>query len=227
MNTERPEENREPQVTINLAVSPDTRNESDAPGAPVPPAEVTSSDAARNQATREESSGARKESRNSKTSRPGKDESPASQVSKTKLDLQSCLPALKDDADVGVQKEHVVTRDGKADLRFAGVLLASAAPATVPEGRWQELRVYQTEGGKHVFSRVTRNVLEKETDVHEGEIFDPTPSSVPSQLMRSAREMARQRQLTWMDAAVGFFGYDPLAKTLYRKLSVNFEERIS
>jgi hypothetical protein len=30
-----------------------------------------------------------------------------------------------------------------------------------------------------------------------------------------------------MDAAVAFFGYDPLAKTLYRKLSVRFEEQIS
>jgi hypothetical protein len=29
-----------------------------------------------------------------------------------------------------------------------------------------------------------------------------------------------------MDAAVAFFGYDPLAKVLYRKLSVDFEERI-
>jgi hypothetical protein len=38
--------------------------------------------------------------------------------------------------------------------------------------------------------------------------------------------MARSRPLTWMDAAVAFFGYDPLAKTLYRKLSVRFEERI-
>ena len=34
------------------------------------------------------------------------------------------------------------------------------------------------------------------------------------------------RPLTWMDAAVAFFGYDPLAKVLYRKLSVRFEEQI-
>jgi hypothetical protein len=50
---------------------------------------------------------------------------------------------------------------------------------------------------------------------------------VPSQLIRSARELARARPLTWMDAAVAFFGYDPLAKALYRKLSVRFEEEIS
>jgi hypothetical protein len=33
--------------------------------------------------------------------------------------------------------------------------------------------------------------------------------------------------MTWTDAAVGFFGYDPLAKILYRKLSGQFEEHIS
>ncbi len=60
-----------------------------------------------------------------------------------------------------------------------------------------------------------------------GEVFDPSPSSVPSQLLRSARELARSRPLTWMDAAVAFFGYDPLAKTLYRNLSGQFEEHIS
>src|ERR1700683_5111455 len=144
-----------------------------------------------------------------------------------KVRMQGHLPALEDDADFGVQKEHIVTRDGKADLRFTGVLLASAAPASAPKGHWQEYRIYQTNGEKHVFSRVTRTVLEGQDDACEAEIFDPSPSSVPSQLIRSAREIARARPLTWMDAAVAFFGYDPLAKVLYRKLSVRFEEEIS
>jgi hypothetical protein len=126
-----------------------------------------------------------------------------------------------------VQKEQLVTRDGKADLAFTGVLLASAAPDSAPKGHWQEYRIYQTSGGKHVFSRVTRTVFAEEDDTHEAEVFDPAPSSVPSQLLRSAREIARSRPLTWMDAAVAFFGYDPLAKVLYRKLSVRFEEQIS
>jgi hypothetical protein len=30
-----------------------------------------------------------------------------------------------------------------------------------------------------------------------------------------------------MDAAVSFFGYDPLAKVLYRKLGGQFEEHIN
>jgi hypothetical protein len=78
-----------------------------------------------------------------------------------------------------------------------------------------------------VFSKVGRSVFAEEQDTHKAEVFDPSPSSVPSQLLRSARELARSRPLTWMDAAVAFFGYGPLAKTLYRKLSGQFEEHIS
>jgi hypothetical protein len=151
----------------------------------------------------------------------------ADELSADKVRMRDQLPALDDDADVGVQKEHIVTRDGKADLRFAGALLASAAPESAPEGHWEEYRIYQTSGGKHVFSKVTRNVLEKDEDTHEADVFDPSPSSMPSQLMRSAREIARARPLTWMDAAIAFFGYQPLAKVLYRKLSVRFEEEIT
>jgi hypothetical protein len=144
-----------------------------------------------------------------------------------KIEMQKHLPALDDDAEVGVQKEHIVTRDGEADLRFTGVLLASAAPHSALNGHWQEYRIYQTNSEKHVFSKVTRTVLEEESDTHKAEVFDPSPSSLPSQLIRSAREIARSRPMTWMDAAVAFFGYDPLAKALYRKLSVQFEETVS
>jgi hypothetical protein len=148
-------------------------------------------------------------------------------VSEAKVKLQSRLPALDDDADVGVQKEHIVVRDGKADLAFTGALLASAAPPSATKGRWQEYRIYETNGGKHVFSKVSRSVFAEDQDTHEAEVFDPSPSSVPSQLLRSARDLARSRPLTWMDAAVAFFGYDPLAKDLYRKLGSQFEEHIS
>ncbi len=222
MSAEHPQENAEPRVTINLAVTDDSGRESNAPqrGANASSeAGSTQPPSGGNSASPSEPTDASAQAR--------KNQSPASQVSKSKLELQSRLPALADDADIGVQKEQIVTRDGKADLRFVGVLLASEAPGTVPEGRWQELRIYETDGGRHVFSRVTRNVLEKERDSHEAEIYDPSPSSVPSHLIRSAREMVRGRPFTWMDAAVAFFGYDPLAKALYRKLSVKFEEQIS
>jgi hypothetical protein len=156
-----------------------------------------------------------------------KEKSPRKEVSEAKMSMQSRLPALDDDPNVGVQKEHIVIRDGKADLAFTGTLLASAAPPSAPQGQWQEYRVYETNGGKHVFSKVTRSVLAEQQDAHEAEVFDPSPASMPSQLLRSARELARSRPLTWMDAAVAFFGYDPLAKALYRKLSGQFEEHIS
>jgi hypothetical protein len=156
-----------------------------------------------------------------------KETSPRKEVSEAKIRMQSRLPALDDDHDVGVQKEQTVIRDGKADLAFTGKLLASAAPPSAPNGQWQEYRIYETNGGQHVFSKVTRSVFAEDEDTHEAEVFDPSPSSVPSQLLRSARELARARPLTWMDAAAAFFGYDPLAKALYRKFSGHFEEHIS
>jgi hypothetical protein len=156
-----------------------------------------------------------------------KEKSPRKEVSEAKIKMQSRLPVLDDDPDVGVQKEQIVIRDGKADLAFTGKLLASAAPPSAPKGQWQEYRIYETNGGRHVFSKVTRSVFAEDQDTHEAEVFDPSPSSVPSQLLRSARDLARSRPLTWMDAAAAFFGYDPLAKALYRKLSGRFEEHIS
>lgn len=156
-----------------------------------------------------------------------KERSAGKQISEAKSKMQSRLPRLDDDPEVGVQKEHIVIRDGKADLAFTGTLLASAAPPSAPKGQWQEYRIYETTGGKHVFSKLTRSVLADEADTHAAEVFDPSPSSVPSQLLRSARDLTRSRPVTWMDAAVDFFGYDPLAKALYRKLSGQFEEHIS
>lgn len=156
-----------------------------------------------------------------------KDKSPNQPVSEAKVQMQKRLPALSDDADVGVPKEQLVTRDGKADLAFNGALVASAAPACATEGRWQEYRIYVTSAGKHVFSKATRTIFAAQADTYEAEVFDPAPTSVPTKLLRGARDLTHSSPLTWADAAVSFFGYDPLAKTLYRKLSGQFEEHIS
>jgi hypothetical protein len=152
---------------------------------------------------------------------------PRKDVAEAKVNRQSRLPVLDDEADLGVPKEHIVIRDGKADIAFTGTLLASAAPPSAPKGQWQEYRIYDTNGGKHVFSKVTRSVFADEADTHVAEVFDPSPSSVPSQLLRTARDLTRSHPMTWMDAAVAFFGYDPLAKSLYRKLGGRFEEHIT
>jgi hypothetical protein len=78
-----------------------------------------------------------------------------------------------------------------------------------------------------VFSKVTRSVFAQEPDRHSAEVFEPSPSSVPSQLLRGARDLIHTRPLAWTDAAVTFFGYGPRAKALYRKLGDQFEEHIS
>ncbi len=155
-----------------------------------------------------------------------KEKSPAKPLSEARVKLQNRLPALDDDGNVGVQIQQVVVRDGKPDLEFTGTLVAAAAPSTAPKGKWEEYRVYTTDGGKHVFSKVTRSVFAEEEDTHEAEVFDPSPSSMPAQLIRSARDLARSEPLTWRDAAVSFFGYGPLAKALYRKFGTQFEEHI-
>jgi hypothetical protein len=230
MTEQRTEEFSAPRVSVNLAVSGDTRS-------------TDTTDAARNGAESDEAKRTGDAQRNDDPTRKatvtpskqnandkGRDterDSKGKKLSAAKVRMQDRLPALEDDADIGVEKEHIVTRDGKADLLFMGVLLASAAPASAPKGDWQEYRIYRTNGDKHVFSRVTRKVREDDKDTYEADVFDPAPSSVPSQLLRSAREIARARPMTWMDAAVAFFGYDPLAKALYRKLSVRFEEQIT
>jgi len=216
--TQKPSEPRASShlpVTVSVSVSDDAPNGSDA----------TRTEASNKDTTSKVS--ANKDGASGANAADSERAPPADELSADKVRMRDQLPALDDDADVGVQKEHIVTRDGKADLRFAGALLASAAPESAPEGHWEEYRIYQTSGGKHVFSKVSRTVLEKDEDTHEADVFDPSPSSVPSQLMRSAREIARARPLTWMDAAIAFFGYEPLAKVLYRKLSVRFEEEIT
>jgi hypothetical protein len=156
-----------------------------------------------------------------------KEGSPGKELSEDKVKMRSRLPALDDDADIGVQKDQVVIRNGKADLAFTGTLVASAAPPAQGQEQWEEYRIYETNAEKRVFSKVTRTVFAKEQDRHNAEVFEPSPSSGPSQLLRSARDLIHTRPLAWTDAAVTFFGYDPLAKALYRKLGDQFQEHVS
>jgi hypothetical protein len=225
MSSERPEEFSEPSVGRGRQSSDDRQDKQTAGDQGDDTGHREATVLVRGEAIRDQEP----EPKSSPKYSPPKDKErpPRKEVSEAKVMIQSRLPSLDDDPDVGIQKEHVVIRDGKADLAFTGRLLASAAPPSAPKGQWQEYRIYETNGGKHVFSKVSRSVFAEDQDTHEAEVFDPSPSSVPSQLLRSARDLARSRPLTWMDAAVAFFGYDPLAKDLYRKLSGQFEEHIS
>jgi len=225
MSSERPQEFSEPPVN-RVRQTSDDRQDSESAGDHGPSDTATPHEAT--VLVRGETIGNQEPKSPPKDSPPkDKEKSLRKEVSEAKANMQSRLPVLDDDPDIGVQKEHIVIRDGKADLAFTGTLLASAAPPSAPEGKWQEYRIYETNGEKHVFSKVTRSVFAAEQDAYEAEVFDPSPSSVPSQLLRSARDLARSRPLTWMVAAVSYFGYDPLAKALYRKLSGQFEEHIS
>jgi hypothetical protein len=226
MSSERPEEFREASVNGGRARSEAAADDDQ-------PRDATDTQAPADDAKRPPATPAtvlvRGETvRDQASTAPPKDETRPrrKEVSAAKAKLQKRLPALDDDSDVGVQKAHRVVRDAKADLAFTGALLASAAPYSAPEGQWREYRIYETNGGKHVFSKMTRTVYAQDNDVSEAEVFDPSPSSVPSQLLRSARDLARSRPMTWRDAAVAFFGYDPLAKDLYRKLDGQFEEHV-
>jgi len=155
-----------------------------------------------------------------------KHEPPRKELSPANVAMQNQLPGLIDDAKIGVESAYVITRDGKADLSFVGTLLASAAPESAPQGQWSEYRVYTTNGGKYVFSKITRHVNADQPDQHDAEVFDPAPASMPAKLLRSAHDLTHTQHLTWTDAAVKFFGFDPLAKILYRKFGGQFEERI-
>jgi hypothetical protein len=220
MSSERPEEFSQPPASRGQQTSDDRRDSETADN------RGPSDDTTRHGATvlvRGEAIG----DREPKSPPKDKEKSPRKEVVEAKVKMQSRLPVLDDDPQIGVQKEQIVIRDGKADLAFTGKLLASAAPPSAPNGHWQEYRVYETSGGKYVFSKMTRSVFAEDQDTHQAEVFDPCPSSVPSKVLRSALDLAHSRPLNWMDAAATFFGYDPLAKALYRKLSAQFEEHVS
>jgi hypothetical protein len=223
MSSERPQESSELNRPRQTA---DDRQETETAGSNEPAGAASSRQATvlvRGETVRDPQPDARSQTSPAKD----RDKAPSREISEVKIKMQNQLPALDDDGDVGVEKEQLVVRDGKADLAFTGTLLASAAPASARDGHWEEYRIYQTNGGKHVFSKVTRSVFAQEQDHYKAEVFEPSPSSVSSQLLRSARELTRSRPLTWTDAAVNFFGYEPLAKALYRKLNDQFDEHIS
>jgi hypothetical protein len=230
MNYERPEENSEAQMS-EPQMSKGGQASGDKQGSEAAGVRATSDNAAPRPATvlvrGETIEGQSVNSPPKNTTTSPQQNSARKPVSEAKVKMQSRLPALDDDRDIGVPKEHIVVRDGKADLVFTGTLLASAAPSSAPNGHWEEYRVYETSAGKHVFSKITRRVLAEEHDDHKAEIFDPSPSSMPAQLLKSARDLTHTRPKTWTDEAVEFFGYDPLAKVLYRKLGNEFEEHVS
>lgn len=124
------------------------------------------------------------------------------------------LPALDDDAFIGVEMEHIVQRDGEADLKFVGTLLASAAPDFRDQDRWREYRVYKTVGGRYVFSKIGRSIRNDEQDRFEASTWE------------EGKPDKQWQRKDLKDALTGFFKWDQLAKQLYAKLSVDTAERL-
>lgn len=137
-------------------------------------------------------------------------------------DMMMDLPALADDTDVDVEKKHLVQRDGEPDLKFTGKLIASAAPPSREQERWREYRVYRTNGGNYIFSRIGRSLVDREVDRFEAQIFEP--ATCPITLKDSS---GVDREYTWQDAAMDYFKFDSTAKALYQKLKVDAEDCIN
>jgi hypothetical protein len=68
-----------------------------------------------------------------------------------------------------------VKRDGEKDLSFTGQLVASASSQWVngkDQTRWNEIEVYQTAGGKWVYSRAYITRWQGEACSNEAHIFE-------------------------------------------------------
>lgn len=148
-------------------------------------------------------------------------------------EMADALPRLPDDDLVGRETDHIVVRDGERDLKFRGTLLVSVAPDSTWNGRWRELRVYKTVGGKKVFCEVGRSILDDERDKFKVMIFDPLQPatsgfcdgvSMPSEAPKCQTEAVQVR--TEIAALTEFFKFSDLAKKLYAKLGISTEEII-
>jgi hypothetical protein len=105
---------------------------------------------------------------------------------------------------------YKITRDGKIDLKFTGEMIAHAenSPDTARSnysgstGRWTELVLYKTKGGKFVCSRIHGTQWQGERDSHEAVVCET------------------EQQV------VGFFGVDKLAKELYDDAKIDAAEEV-
>lgn len=102
-------------------------------------------------------------------------------------------------------EEFVITRDRDRDIRFVGELIAevdNSLNGNGPRGRWFELRIYRTKGGRYVCSRIGRTHFQHEVDRHEAVIVDDH------------------------SGIIAFFGAGGLAKAIYAIASVDATEYV-
>ncbi len=103
-------------------------------------------------------------------------------------------------------EKHQITVDGEPDIRFTGELVASTSTSgdngmrnfSGSAGRWTELELYRTQGGKFVCSQVGRTQWQGERDRHTGKVCQ-TEAEV-----------------------IEFFGHGRLAKDLYDEADIDY-----
>jgi hypothetical protein len=144
------------------------------------------------------------------------------------IEMQSALPRLDDDKDVGNLLQHTVRRDEQPDIAFTGTLLASAAPEFRAQLRWREYRVYETKGGNLVLSRIGRSVKGDERDRFEAKVYKRAAALLVDDggNYRAEGDSVLADTKSRAEVLTGYFGFDELAKELYRKLGVKTETTI-
>jgi hypothetical protein len=104
----------------------------------------------------------------------------------------------------------LVKRDGDKDISFTGELIAEAetSPETarsaysVTTGRWVELRLYRTQGGKFICEQVGRTQWQGEHDRYSGAVCEDHAG------------------------VIEFFGNGWLAKELYEEAEISAAEEV-
>lgn len=135
--------------------------------------------------------------RSSDTASSAQPEQPA-EASAAQAEPTSTAPTSTSDT---AYEQILVARDNGKTLKFEGKLLASAQ--TIPQrGRFWELGVFGTRGGKFVAYKAGRSLWTGERDKIEALVFE-TPEAVQE-----------------------FFGDNPLARTLYSRAGFDFFELV-
>lgn len=107
-------------------------------------------------------------------------------------------------------EQFIVKRDGERDLKFVGEKIASVSSSSNnasssysgSTGRWTELTLYRTKGGKYVCQQIGRTCWQGEKDRYSGLVCETA------------------------DKVAEFFGHGWLAKELYEAAEMDVSEQV-
>lgn len=98
-------------------------------------------------------------------------------------------------------QQHTIKRDGDRDIKIKGEIVGEAA-SREETGRWAELTLYRTAGGRYVCQQIGRTIWEGEHDRHSAAVCYTT------------------------EEVVGFFGVGWLAKQIYDSAGIDAAEEV-